>query len=106
VAGFVDVAASGEVPEGEARGFAGGGVEIAIARVGGALLAFSDICTHRRCNLAMGGEIDGTSITCECHGSTFSMATGEVEEGPADQPIAVFPVREAAGRVEVEVGDA
>ena len=55
-----------------------GGAEIAVARVGGTLYAFSDICTHRRCNLANGGEIDGTSIECECHGSVFSMETGEV----------------------------
>ena len=101
--GFVDVAASEEIPEGEATGFPIEDLEIAVARVDGAVYAFSDICTHRRCNLSMGGEVDGTTITCECHGSMFSIVTGEPEEGPATDTIAVYPVREADGRVEVEV---
>jgi 3-phenylpropionate/trans-cinnamate dioxygenase ferredoxin subunit len=103
VAGFVDVAASGDVPEGEAKGFAVGDVEVAIARVDDALHAFSDICTHRRCNLSSGGELDGTTIECECHGSAFSIVTGEVENPPATEPLAVYPVREDDGRIQVEV---
>ncbi len=103
MAGFVDVAASDAVPEGEAQGFAIGDVEIAVARTGGTLYAFSDICSHRRCNLAMGGEIDGTSIECECHGSVFSMQTGEALNPPATEPIPVYTVREADGRIQVEV---
>ena len=47
-----------------------------MARVDGRLYAFDDICSHRRCNLALGGEIDGTTIACECHGSVFDMETG------------------------------
>lgn len=103
MAGFVDVAASADVPEGEARGFAIGDVEIAVARAEGSLYAFSDICSHRRCNLATGGEVDGITIECECHGSVFSIKTGEVMNPPATQPIAVFPVRENDGRIQVEV---
>ena len=103
MAGFVDVAASDAVPEGEAQGFAIGDVEIAVARTGGTLYAFSDICSHRRCNLAMGGEIDGTSIECECHGSVFSMQTGEALNPPATEPIPIYTVREADSRIEVEV---
>lgn len=103
MAGFVDVGASGEVPEGEAVAFPVGDEEIAVARVSGTLYAFNDICTHRRCNLAMGGEIEGTDIVCACHGSTFSMVTGEVQEGPALEPIAVYASREVDGRIEIEV---
>jgi nitrite reductase/ring-hydroxylating ferredoxin subunit len=51
----------------------------------------------------MGGEIDGTSITCECHGSMFDMVTGEVLEGPATEPIATYPVRDEGGDIQVEV---
>jgi 3-phenylpropionate/trans-cinnamate dioxygenase ferredoxin subunit len=103
VAGFVDVAAADDVPEGEAKGFAVGDAEIAVARVEGALYAFSDICTHRRCNLSSGGELDGTSIECECHGSVFNISTGEVENPPATEPLPVYGVREADGRIQVEV---
>jgi 3-phenylpropionate/trans-cinnamate dioxygenase ferredoxin subunit len=71
--------------------------------VGGELLAFSDICTHRGCNLTSGGEIDGTVIECECHGSQFDMKTGEVVEGPAEDPIATFEIREEDGEIQVSV---
>ena len=62
MAEFVTVGDSDEVPEGEAMAFDVGGAEIAVARVDGQLYAFSDICTHRHCNLANGGELDGFDI--------------------------------------------
>lgn len=103
MAEYVDLAASGDVVEGEAKAFAVGDVEVAVARAGGMLHAFSDICTHRGCNLSMGGEVEGTSIMCECHGSVFSILTGAVENPPATEPIAIYRVRETeAGRIEVE----
>jgi nitrite reductase/ring-hydroxylating ferredoxin subunit len=100
---FVTVGESGGIAEGEAQPFAVDGREVAIARVGGVLFAFSDICTHRGCNLALGGEIEGTTITCECHGSTFDIRTGAVVGPPATEPIAVYGVREDEGTVQVEV---
>jgi nitrite reductase/ring-hydroxylating ferredoxin subunit len=103
MAEFVTVAASEEVSEGEAKSFDVSGEEIAVARVEGTLYAFSDICTHRRCNLSMGGEIDGTTIECECHGSVFDMTTGDVLNPPATEPIATFGVREDDGQIQVEV---
>jgi len=99
---FVTVARSDEVAEGTATAFVVGDDEVAVARVDGDLYAFSDICTHRHCNLSMGGEIDGTSIECECHGSRFSMETGEVLNPPATEPLATFTVREVDGQIHVE----
>lgn len=99
---LVTVGRADEIVEGEARAFPVNGAEIAVSRVGGTLYAFSDICTHRQCNLSLGGEIEGTSITCECHGSMFDMTTGEVLEGPATEPIATFPVREENGELLIE----
>ncbi len=93
MAEFVTVGRVEEIVDGEAKAFVVNGDEIAVARVEGDLYAFSDICTHRACNLSMGGEIEGTSITCECHGSVFDMQTGEALEGPATEPIATFEAR-------------
>lgn len=42
-------------------------------------------CTHRGCELNVGGGI----YTCPCHGSEFS-TTGKVLEGPADQDLLTF----------------
>ena len=98
----VTVGRTDEIAEGEAKAFPVNGEEIAVSRVSGALYAFSDICTHRQCNLSLGGEIEGTSITCECHGSTFDMTTGAVQEGPATDPIATFTVRDESGDLQIE----
>ena len=99
----ITVGGSDEVAEGAAKAFEVSGAEIAVARSDGRLYAFSDICTHRRCNLSMGGEIDGDEIQCECHGSVFSMATGEVIEGPAPEPIETYAVKEQDGLIVLEV---
>jgi 3-phenylpropionate/trans-cinnamate dioxygenase ferredoxin subunit len=102
MAEFVTVGRADEIPDGEAKAFPVNGEEIAVSRVAGTLYAFSDICTHRQCNLSLGGEIEGTSITCECHGSTFDMTSGAVLEGPATEPIATFTVRDESGDLQIE----
>ena len=43
------------------------------------------LCTHRGCELNVGGGI----YTCPCHGSEFSV-TGKVLEGPADRDLKTF----------------
>ncbi len=103
MAEFVTVGKTDEVGEGDAKAYSLNDQEIAVARVDGALLAFSDICTHRGCNLANGGDIEGTMITCECHGSVFDMATGAVIEGPATEPIATFEARDEGGALQIQV---
>jgi nitrite reductase/ring-hydroxylating ferredoxin subunit len=102
VAEWITVGKADGIAEGEATAFDVGGVEIAVARSGGVLYGFSDICTHRACNLANGGEIDGTTIECECHGSMFDMATGDVVEGPATEPIQTYPVSDEGGDLRIE----
>jgi len=102
MAEFVTVGKVEEVAEGVAKGFTVNGNEIAVARSGGTLYAFGDICTHRGCNLSM-GEIEGSTITCECHGSVFDMGTGEAVEGPAEDPVPSFEVREEGGDLQVGV---
>lgn len=102
MAGYVTVGPSELIGEGDAAAFDIEGEEIAVARVGGTLYAFADVCSHRRCTLST-GELDGTSITCECHGSVFSIATGAPESPPATEPIAVYPVREQDGQIQVEI---
>ena len=42
-------------------------------------------CTHRGCELNVGGGI----YTCPCHGSEFSV-TGKVLKGPADRDLKTF----------------
>jgi 3-phenylpropionate/trans-cinnamate dioxygenase ferredoxin component len=102
MAEFVTVGKAEEVAEGAAKSFPAGGQEIAVARVEGELLAFSDVCTHLGCNLA-NGEIEGSNIECECHGSVFDMKTGAVANGPATLPVATFEVRDQDGDLQINV---
>lgn len=103
MAEFVTVGDSSEVPEGEIKAFDVNGAEVAVARVDGQVFAFSDICTHRHCNLAMGGELDDHSIECECHGSVFDIRTGQVLNPPATDPLETYQAQEADGQIQVGV---
>lgn len=78
------------------------GTRIAIASVGGAFYAFGDTCTHQGCSLAE-GELEGTTITCPCHGSQFDVTSGDVLRGPAREPVQSYPVRLDSDALRVEV---
>jgi 3-phenylpropionate/trans-cinnamate dioxygenase ferredoxin subunit len=54
--------------------------------VDGHLYAFDDTCTHLGCSLAT-GKLDGTTVTCRCHGSQFNVTSGAVLRGPAQRPV-------------------
>ena len=75
-----------DIGAGEMRVFDVAGTRVNIACVDGQLHAFDDTCTHRACSLAK-GKLDGTTVTCPCHGSQFDVTTGEVLRGPAQQPV-------------------
>ena len=75
-----------DIASGEMRVFEVAGIKVNIASVGGQLHAFDDTCTHKACSLAK-GKLDGTTVTCPCHGSQFDVTTGEVLRGPAQQPV-------------------
>jgi nitrite reductase/ring-hydroxylating ferredoxin subunit len=80
-----------------------GGREIAVARLeSGDWVAFDNSCTHEDCPLAE-GDLEGNRIVCHCHSSAFDVRTGEVLEGPAEEPLAVYPVRIANGELQVAV---
>lgn len=55
----------------------------------GEFKAFTAVCTHQQCTVA--GVKDNT-ISCPCHGSTFSAADGSVKGGPASSPLRAISV--------------
>ena len=68
------------------RAFDLAGTKVAVANADGQLYAFDDTCTHRGCSLAT-GRLDGTTLTCSCHGSQFDVTSGAVIRGPATRPV-------------------
>src|SRR5687767_1089296 len=83
---LVPIGNARDIVAGEMRTFDIAGTKVNVASLDGQLHAFDDTCTHRACSLAK-GKLDGTIVTCPCHGSQLDVSTGEVLRGPARQPV-------------------
>ncbi len=94
-AGAAALSAVAAIPE-------GGGVVlpdkslVLVRDTGDSVRAFSAVCTHEGCLVS---EVSGGKILCPCHGSAFDVATGQVVQGPAEDPLPAVPVRVADGSV-------
>lgn len=83
---LVRVGNSKDVAKGQMRVFDVAGTKVNVASADSHLYAFDDTCTHQGCSLAS-GELDGTTVTCACHGSQFDVTSGAVLRGPAERPV-------------------
>lgn len=99
---WINVARSGQIPEGYVRRFFADGVELAVARLDGSVYATSNYCTHLDCLLSSGKLVDD-GIQCSCHGSVFDLQSGDPIYPPATVPIKTFPTREEEGAIYVAI---
>lgn len=83
---LVRIGSSTDLNEGQMRVYDVHGTRVNVAKTDGQVYAFDDTCTHMGCSLAM-GELDGTTVTCACHGSQFDVTSGAVLRGPAERPV-------------------
>lgn len=81
----------GDIAAGAMRAFEAGGTKVSVANVEGRFYAFDDRCTHQGCSLST-GTLVGTTVTCPCHGSEYDVRSGDVLEGPADDPVSSWVV--------------
>lgn len=104
---LIEVARTGDVPEGEVREVRVGDVPIALANLGGGrFLAVGDVCSHERYFLHEGEvDLDEGTIECPKHGSTFDLSSGEALTLPATRPVPTFPVKVEGDAVLIEVED-
>lgn len=62
----------------------------------GEFKAFTAVCTHAQC--VVSEPADGT-IPCDCHGSRYDAATGEVTGGPAPAPLSEVAITVQGGEI-------
>ena len=92
-----------DVNPGELALFEVAGRRIAVANSNGQFFAIDDTCTHEQCSLAEEGTLEGTVVTCGCHGAQFDVTTGAVLAPPAPEPVKAYPLRVDQGNLVVEV---
>jgi len=97
---WVKVARIEDLPPGSRRVVYVDGVAVAVFNLDGSYYAIEDTCTHDSGELAS-GELVGEEIVCPRHGARFNIKSGAVTAPPAYSAVVTFPVRVAAGWVEV-----
>ena len=99
----VTIARTTDIKPGELAAFDVEGVRIAVANANGRYFAIDDTCTHEQCSLAAEGTLEGTVVTCGCHGAQFDVTTGAVLAPPAPEPVKAYPLRVDNGGLVIEV---
>jgi NADPH-dependent 2,4-dienoyl-CoA reductase/sulfur reductase-like enzyme/nitrite reductase/ring-hydroxylating ferredoxin subunit len=100
----IDLTDSASLPEGELRAFPTphDGPQVLLARHKGQVTAFAAHCPHYGAPLAKGKLVEGR-IICPWHHACFQVADGTLCEPPALDDLPTFAVREAEGRIWVQV---
>jgi Rieske Fe-S protein len=85
---IVRVAASNEIAEGSTHAFTYPTAQdkcVVVRQPGGALVAYSQECTHLSC--AVVPHVEEGVIRCPCHEGYFDLATGRPIAGPPRRPL-------------------
>ncbi len=80
-----------------------GGYPVAVVKDSeGNLFAIGDTCSHAEISLSE-GDVEGQTIECWAHGSSFDLHTGEPLTLPAFEPVPVFALSVDGSDVYVDV---
>ena len=99
---FVKLASAGDLLENAVLAIEHAGRQIAIYRVGGALYATTNICSHEHAYLSDGVVVD-CIVECPFHQGRFDVRTGAAMGAPVIVPLQTFPVQVVDGRLFVRV---
>jgi Rieske Fe-S protein len=97
-AGAKALAATSEIPVGSGMIFSGPQV-VVTQPTAGEFKAFSAVCTHMGCLV---NQISNGTIDCPCHGSQYSITTGDVVAGPAPRPLPAKQIKVSGSSVFLE----
>jgi nitrite reductase/ring-hydroxylating ferredoxin subunit len=79
--GFVKLASINDAKPNSMIGVTVNGQKILLANINGNYYALGDKCMHRGCQLSK-GRLEGETVICPCHGSTYDIKTGNFLKGP------------------------
>lgn len=99
--GWLRVAASDSIADGDYAQIEVDGVLVAVFNIHGTFYAIEDTCTHDGGELA-GGAIEGDVVICPRHGARFCLRTGAALTPPAYEPVRTFETRINETFVEVK----
>ncbi|KAF2091194.1 hypothetical protein K490DRAFT_71422 [Saccharata proteae CBS 121410] len=91
---------NGQKQEAEVEGIENG--KVLLVKVQDKVHATSPNCTHYGAPLVKGVVTGDGRLTCPWHGACFSVATGDVEDAPALDPIAKFEIIQKDGAVYIK----
>lgn len=89
------LAATSEIPVGGGKVFAAKKVVVTQPEAG-TFKAFSAVCTHQQCVV---DQVANGTISCPCHGSTFSAKDGSVTGGPAPSPLPAESIKVSGSEI-------
>ena len=89
-----------ELGAGQHRKVLAGDVPMLLVRTDAGLRALANTCTHAGGPLDEGRIVDGC-VVCPWHGSTFHLADGAIERGPASTRQPSYATRVRDGQIEV-----
>jgi Rieske Fe-S protein len=92
------LAATSDVPVGGGTIFTGPKV-VVTQPTANDFKAFSAVCTHMGCIV---GTVSNGTIDCPCHGSQYSISTGDVVAGPAPSPLPAAKIKVSGGSIFLE----
>jgi len=75
------------------------GAAVCLVRVGDAVYALEDRCSHAEFPISDGDMVDDLVLECPLHGAQFDVRTGEAVEPPAEASIPSYEVKIADGAV-------
>jgi nitrite reductase/ring-hydroxylating ferredoxin subunit len=95
-------AAFADVVAGQPRLAEVGGVRVVLVRLGDAIHAFGDVCSHRGGSLSQ-GKLSGAKVACPLHGWLYDVRTGQCLFPPRGDAVPSYRVRIEGDNVLVDL---
>jgi 3-phenylpropionate/trans-cinnamate dioxygenase ferredoxin subunit len=98
VSNAVRIAPLADLPDGRGVRVEWGEHRVAVFRVGDAVYAIGDRCSHAEASLSE-GDLYGLEVECPRHGAEFDLTTGRPSSLPATTSVPVYDVTVRDGDV-------